>query len=92
MLEYRQGFLVREFAAVQDCAFALGEAVLTGAASEDTAFLVGTIVEANAEVIQAAAAVVGTLRILAAEGFQVVHRGSSRSKAREKVAKQLELA
>jgi hypothetical protein len=53
---------------------------------------VGTIAEADPKVIQAAAAVVGTLRILAAEGFQVVHNGSSRSQARQKVAKQLEVA
>src|SRR5438552_5114725 len=92
MLEDRERFLLGEFAVIQGGAFALGEAFLTGAAGEHTAFLVGAITEAHADVIQAAAAVVGALRILAAEDFQVVHRGSSRSKARGKVAKQLELA
>jgi len=92
MLEHGQGFVIGEFAAVQGRAFALREAFLTGAAGEDTAFLVGAVVEADAEVVQSAAAVVRALRILAAEGFQVVHGGSSRSKLRGKVAKQLKLA
>jgi len=92
MLEYRERFLVRELAAVQGGTLALGEAFLAGAAGEDAAFLVGAIAEADAEVVQPAAAVVGALGILAAEGFQVVHGGPSRSEVREKVARQLESA
>jgi hypothetical protein len=92
MLEHGQGLVVGEFAALQGRTFALREAFLTGAAGEHTAFLVGTITEANAEVVQPAAAIVGALRILAAKGFQVVHRGSSQSKASGKVVKQLESA
>jgi hypothetical protein len=92
MLEYGEGFIVSELAMVQGRTLALGEAFLTGAAGEDTTFLVGSIAEANSKIVQTAAAVVGTLRILAAEGFEVVHHGSSRSQAREKVAKQLKVA
>jgi hypothetical protein len=92
MLEYREGFVLGELAVVQGRTLALGEAFLAGAASEDTAFLVGAIAEAHPKIVQAATAIVGTLRILAAEGFEVVHRGSSRSQAREKVDKHLELA
>jgi hypothetical protein len=92
MLEYGEGFIVGELAVVQGRTLALGEAFLAGAAGEDTAFLVGAIAEAHPKIVQTAAAVVGTLRILAAEGFEVVHRGSSRSQAREKVAKQLKVA
>jgi hypothetical protein len=92
MLENGQGFVLGELAVVQSRAFAFREAFLTGAAGEDTAFLVGAVAEAYAEVIQATAAVVGTLRIQTAEGFQVVHSGSSRSAAWEKVAKQLDVA
>jgi hypothetical protein len=92
MLEDREGFVLGELAVVQGCTLALGEAFLAGAAGEDTAFLVGAIAEAHPKVVQAAAAVIGTLRILAAEGFEVVHRGSNRSQAREKVAKQLKVA
>ncbi len=43
-------------------AFAFGEAFLAGAAGQDAAFFVGAIAEADAEVVQAAAAVVGTVR------------------------------
>jgi hypothetical protein len=92
MLEDREGFVLGELAVVQGRTLTFGEAFLAGAAGEDTAFLVGAIAEANPKIVQAAAAVVGTLRILAAEGFEVVHRGSSRSQAREKVDKQLDLA
>jgi hypothetical protein len=92
MLEDREGFIVGELAAVQGRAFAFGKAFLAGAAGEYSAFLLGAIAEANAEVVQATAAVVGALRVLAAKGFEVVHRGSSRSQASEKVDKQLKVA
>jgi hypothetical protein len=90
MLEDREGFLLGQFATVQSSAFAFGKAFLAGATGQDTAFPVGSVAEANAEVVETAAAVVRTLRILTAEGFQVVHRGSSRSQGRRKGAKQLE--
>jgi hypothetical protein len=92
MLEYREGFRVREFTTVQRRAFAFRKAFLTGAAGEHPAFFVRAIAEANAEVVQPATAIVRALGILAAEGFQVVHGGSSRSQAMGKVAKQLESA
>jgi hypothetical protein len=69
MLEDREGFVVGKLAVVQGRTFTLGEAFLAGAAGEDTAFLVGTITEAHPEIVQATAAVVGALRILAAKGF-----------------------
>jgi hypothetical protein len=92
MLEDRESFVVGKLTAVEGRAFAFGEAFLAGTAGEDPAFLLGTVAEADAEVVQATATVVGTLGILAAKGFQVVHRGSSRSQARQKVDKQLGLA
>jgi hypothetical protein len=92
MLEDREGLVFVELAAIQDAAFAFGEAFLAGAAGEDTTAVVGSVVEGDAEVVQAAAAVVGTLGILAAEGFQVVHRGPSRFQESRKVAMQLESA
>src|SRR5260221_13504185 len=91
MLEHGQGFLVREFAAVQRRAFAFGEALLTSAAGEHTAIFVGAITEANAEVVQATVSVVGAVRILAAEGFQVVHGGFRPAEGRGKKGKQLGL-
>ena len=92
VLEDRERFLFGELAAVQGCALALAEAFLAGPAGQNTAFLVGAIAKADAEVVEAAAAVVGAVRVLAAEGFQVVQGGPWRSQAREKVAKQLESA
>src|SRR5437016_4184136 len=92
MLENRHRFVLAQLATVQGGAFAFGEAFLAGAARQDTALLVGSVAEADAQVVQAATAVVETLRILTAEGFQVVHRGSSQSGVEENVAKQLQLA
>jgi hypothetical protein len=63
---------------VQGRAFAFGEAFLAGAAGEYAAFLLGAIPEGHAEVIQAPAAILGALRILTTEAFQIVHSGSSR--------------
>jgi hypothetical protein len=74
MLEDGQGFVVAQFTAVQGRAFAFGEAALTGATGQNAAVFVGTIAESDAQISEATAAVVGAARVLAAEGFQVVHQ------------------
>ena len=92
MLEDRQGFLLGKFGAIKRRAFAFREALLAGATGEDTALFVGAIAEANPQVAEAALAVIATVRVLAAEGFQVVHGAPSRSEARKKVDEQLDLS
>jgi hypothetical protein len=47
VLQDREGFLLRELAAVQRCALALREAFLAGPAGQHTPFFVGPIAEAN---------------------------------------------
>ena len=92
MLEDGEGFLLGEFAAVQRGALAFGESLLAGAAGENPAFLVGSIAEADPQVVEAALAVVGAIGVLAAEGFQVVHEVSPRSEPRGKVDGSLKTA
>jgi hypothetical protein len=91
VLENGDGFVLREFAVEQGRALAFGEALLAGAAGQDAA-LVGTVAEADAEVVAAALAVVFAVGVLAAEGFQVVHGSSRLRRAKEKVATQLQSA
>jgi hypothetical protein len=79
MLEYRKRFVLGEFGAVERGAFALGESLLAGAAGQDSALLVGSIAKAHAEIVAATLAIVGAVRIEAAEVFQVVYGASSRS-------------
>src|SRR5262249_20389261 len=54
-------------------ALAFGEACLAGATDEHPALLAGAIPEADAEVVPAAQAVLGAVRVLAAEPAEVVH-------------------
>jgi len=76
MLEDGEGFVLGELGAIQRSALAFGEAFLAGATGQDAALLVGPIAEAHPEVVEATAAVVGAVGVLAAEVFQVVHGGS----------------
>jgi hypothetical protein len=92
VLEDGDGFVLGQLAAVQRRAFAFGEASLAAAAGEDAALFVGPVAETDAEVVEAAAAVVGALLVLAAESFQVVHGSSRWPGEGEKVASQLESA
>jgi hypothetical protein len=91
MLENGESCLLSKLAMVQGGALAFGEAFLASATGQDTAFFLGSVAEADAEIVEAAAAIVGAPRVLAAEGFQDIHRGPSRSGVAEKVAKQLKL-
>jgi hypothetical protein len=67
------GFVRGELAMEQGDPLALGEPLLTGAAGQHPPLTVRAITEANPQVVQAAAAVIGTGGVLAAEDFQVVH-------------------
>jgi hypothetical protein len=71
--EDAQGLFRRESGAEQGGAFALREAVLTGAAGEQATLLVGAVAEADAEVPTAAEAVVRAVGILATEALEVFH-------------------
>jgi hypothetical protein len=84
MVQYGHGLVFGKFATVQRGPLAFGEAVLARAAGQDAGGLVGSVAEANPEVIQAPAAVVGALGVLAAEGFQVVHSSFNRPRGRKK--------
>src|SRR6202040_2323093 len=56
---------------------ALGKAVLAGATGEQAALRGGAVAEGDAEVAEATQTVVGAVRVLAAEGTQViVHRST----------------
>jgi hypothetical protein len=72
VLEDGQGPGLRQAGAEQGGAFALGEAPLAGAADEHAA-PVFAVAEADAEVVAATQAVVGTGRVLAAEAAEIVH-------------------
>ena len=72
VVEDGHGLLVRQSAAEEGGALALGEALLAGAAGEH-APLVPPVEEADAEVAPAAQAVVGAVRVLAAEEVKVFH-------------------
>jgi hypothetical protein len=84
VLQDREGLLLRKLAAVQGRALAFRKAFLTGATGQDPALLVGPVAEAYPQVVPAALAVVGTVGVLAAEGFQVVHEIASRFHVQEK--------
>jgi hypothetical protein len=86
VLEDADGFLFREFAMEQGCAFAFGEALLTGAASQKATLLLRAIAEADAQVLRPPSAIVFAFGVLAAEVFQVVHGSFIQSRAREKLA------
>jgi hypothetical protein len=92
MLEDRVGFRLGKFGAIKGRAFAFREALLAGATSQNAAFLVGSIAEANPQVVEAAFAVVRAVKVLAAEDFQVVHGVSRRHREGEKVVGQLQSA
>ena len=89
MLEDRESFVVGELGAIERGALAFGEAFLAGAAGQDAALLVGSVAEADTQVVATALAVVGTVGVLAAEDFQVVHGASRWSKLGENVDEQL---
>jgi len=91
VLQDGDGFVLREFAVEQGRAFTFGEALLAGAAAQDAA-LVGTVAEADAQVVAATLAVVSAVGVLAAEGFQVVHGSSSLRRAKEKMGTHLQSA
>jgi hypothetical protein len=71
-----EGLVFAEPGVEERRALAFTEALLAGAASQQAALLVGTVAEADAEVVQAALAVQGTVRILAAELREVIHRST----------------
>jgi len=89
VLQDREGFVLGEFGPIQRRALAFGEPFLTSPAGQHAALLVGAVAEADAQVVQATPAVVATLGVLAAEGFQVVHGSSCRSRQAEKVVDSL---
>jgi hypothetical protein len=66
VLQDADGLLLRKAGVEQGCALAFGEALLTGAAGEHTP-LGGAVTEAHPQIVEAALAVVGALRVLAAE-------------------------
>ena len=70
-----EDLLVGEAGAEQRRALAFGEALLTSAADEQASLLVRAVAEGDAEVVAAAAAVVGALRVLATEAAEVVGHG-----------------
>jgi len=73
VLQDGEGLVLGKLAAVQRRPLALGETGLAGTAGQDATLFMGAIAEGNAEVAAAALAVVGALRVEAAEDFQVVH-------------------
>jgi hypothetical protein len=89
MLEDGEGFVLGQFGAIQGRTFAFGETFLAGATGQDAALVVGAITEAHTQVVAAAPAVVGTVGVLAADVFQVVHGASSQSREGGKVDEQL---
>jgi hypothetical protein len=85
VLEHGQRLVVGQLAAIQGAAFAFAEAVLAGAAGQDTAVLVGAVAEADTQIAETPLTVVNAVRILTAEDFQVVHRGFTLAKGIGKV-------
>jgi len=73
MLQDGNGLVVGQLAAVQGRPFAFREALLAASTSQHAGVFFGSVAEADAEIIQAPAAVIGALGVLAAEVFQVVH-------------------
>ena len=74
MLQDGEGFLLGEFGVIKGGAFAFREAFLAGAAGEDAALLVGSIAEADAQVVEAALAAVLAIGVLAAEATSKTSR------------------
>jgi hypothetical protein len=73
VLEDGEGLILGEAGAEEGTPFALREACLAGAAGEHPALSAGAITEADAEVVTAAQAIVGAVRVLAAKEAEVVH-------------------
>jgi hypothetical protein len=92
VLQDGEGLVVGELAAEQGGALTFGEALLAGAAGETAELFVFAVSEGDAEVVEASLAVVLAAGVLAAEGFQVVHRSFSSSGQTKKVGQQLESA
>jgi hypothetical protein len=90
MLQHRDGFVLGEFAAIKGRALAFGEALLTGAAGQNPGAFAGAVAETDPEIVQAPAAIVIAVEVLAAEGFQVVHSLAGLPWGNEKVVSQLE--
>ena len=76
VFEHRVGLFFGQMAAVERCAFALGEAGPTGVAVELSELLVLAESAADREVAGVAPAVERTVGVLAAEAGEVVHGGS----------------
>ena len=72
VMEDGEGLGVRQAGAEQGSAFAFGEALLAGSADEHAA-AVRAVVEADAEVVPAAQAVVRAVGVLTAEAAEGVH-------------------
>ena len=68
VVQHGNGFVLGKFAAVESRPFAFGETLLAGSAGQDTAGFSRAVAKADAQVVQAPAAVVLALRVLAAEG------------------------
>ena len=83
LLEDRNGLVLGQLTVEQRGAFALGEALLAGAADKHAGPL-GAVAEAHAEVVAAALAVVGASGVEAAEGFQFVHGASHPAQGQKK--------
>src|SRR5262249_1933296 len=80
--EDSEGLVLRKPSGEQGGAFALGERWRTGAADEQAALLAGAVAEADAEVVTAPQAVIGAVRVLAAEQAEVVHEKGLRATGR----------
>jgi len=84
------GLVFGEAAVEQGRALAFAEAVLAGATGQIAPLFTRAVAEGDAEVAQAAPAVVGALRVVAAEVLEVVHRAPYR-KQEQAVAITLQL-
>jgi hypothetical protein len=73
VVQHGHRLVLGQFAAIEGAALAFAEALLARPASQDTGGFADPIAEADAQVVETAASVVGALGVLAAEGFQVVH-------------------
>ena len=73
MVQHGHGLVLGKLAAVQGGALAFREALLTGSARQHPGRSVGSVAEADAQIVQAALAVGGAFGVLAAEVFQVIH-------------------
>jgi hypothetical protein len=72
-----QGLVLAERGVKEWRAFAFAVAYLAGAASQQTALLVGSVAEADAEIVQAARAVPGAVGFLAAALREVIQRSTA---------------